>query len=420
MLTNTKTPRHVVTLADRIRVVRQRALVNDWYAEYARLLNESDSDESDPSPTPTPTRWTRSSRSAARARSVNGTSSGWPSWARPKTRDDQYVRPKRCKATRDEYEAHKHEMKSEHKHDYETQFATSTRTHGWMQRTRFHTTASRTCRAAPRRWTFIRTRGRTLPRRCGRRGVRRCAQRVGRRSARKSGSATPPMRPGARPADPSGDSSALERRELLRLREHVHRVTKRRVRVLLCPDGCWADALFRTAAMPAGQWLAWQHKSTAEMHTEKGQDLWQFRGRAWVHGRARRLLGQDRARSRVGCARQGAGRSRSSGHEVTKEKGTGRILPVPADGTTLPINLDGLVVALEASAPRWSRATRPRCARAPSRRPTRAWARRRPSSVRASWRGCGACTAASRCRGSRCRRRCATTTATCACCATAR
>ena len=47
MLTNTKTPRHVVTLADRIRVVRQRALVNDWYAEYARLLNESDSDESD-------------------------------------------------------------------------------------------------------------------------------------------------------------------------------------------------------------------------------------------------------------------------------------------------------------------------------------------------------------------------------------
>ena len=75
-------------------------------------------------------------------------------------------------------------------------------------------------------------------------------------------------------ADPSGDSSALERRELLRLRDHVHRVTKRRVRVLLCPDGCWADALFRTEAMPAGQWLAWQHKSTARWHSqEKGQDL---------------------------------------------------------------------------------------------------------------------------------------------------
>ena len=72
----------------------------------------------------------------------------------------------------------------------------------------------------------------------------------------------------------SGDNCALERRELLRLRDHVHRVTNRRVRVLLCPDGCWADALFRTEAMPAGQWLAWQHKSTAKMAlTRKGQDL---------------------------------------------------------------------------------------------------------------------------------------------------
>ena len=145
-----------------------------------------------------------------------------------------------------------------------------------------------------------------------------------------------------------GDDCALERRELLRLRDYVQGVTNGGVRVWICPDGCWADALFRTAAMPAGEFLAWQHKSTAKIHTdeEECKTFWQFKDvlgytgalvvcsveedpdLVWVlHGKVLDDYGEPDMK-------------------VFRTKKTW-INAVPADGRTLPSHhLDGLVYDL--------------------------------------------------------------------------
>lgn len=257
--------------------------------------------------------------------------------------------PKQMQAARVEYAAHKKEMASEHPHDHKTQFVTSSRTSWFLKHAYFHTklqnilgrpqtmniisyTWADACRADAAAVACIDAHGRSWE-----------AQ----RAQKEQRLATNALRR-AKAVAKNGDNSALERRELLRLRDHVHRVTNRRVRVLLCPDGCWADALFRTETMPPGQWLAWQHKSTKDIYTGNGRAYWSF---VKVLGYADALVvcSVEETPELLWVLR-GKVLDDHGGRDikVTKGKKTKRILPVPADGKTLPTNLDGLVAALEA------------------------------------------------------------------------
>jgi len=271
----------------------------------------------------------------------------------PRTRKLYKKRPKRTpeemQKARDEHAAHKHEMKStpEHKHDYKTKFATSSRTSWRDKKADFDTTLrnmpgrARTMHIYSHTWAdALRADAATVA----------CANAHNswntQRAQKKQRLAANAPRRAAGMAT-YGNNCALERRELLRLRKHVHRVTKGGVRVQICPDGCWADALFRTAAMPAGKWLAWQHKSTAKMHTnERGDTYWVFKN----------VLGYTHALvvcsvKDLDCVWVLHGKvldDHGVGYmTVTKSKGTETILPVPADGKTLPTNLYGLVAALQ-------------------------------------------------------------------------
>jgi len=348
MLTNTKTPRHVVTLADRIRVVRQRALVAACYAEYARLLNESDSDESE-SESDSDSDEVDTELQERRARTLREWDAlrvaimGPPGTRRPGRTPEEMQR------WRDENVVHKAEMKSnpEHKHDYETQFATSSRTLWCDAKAYFHTTLPNMPGRAETMDIYSHTwadalRADAAAVACANAHNGFEAQRAQKRQRRATNA---PRRAAGKARN--DHCSALERRELLRLRDHVHRVTNRRVRVRICPDGCWADALFRTADMPAGQWLAWQHKSTAKMATDKkDRTYWQFDD-VLTYTDALVVCSVEADLDRVWVVHgKVLDDHRTVNMKVTKEKDTGTILPVPADGTTLPINLDGLVVEL--------------------------------------------------------------------------
>jgi hypothetical protein len=76
----------------------------------------------------------------------------------------------------------------------------------------------------------------------------------------------------------NGDNCAMERRVLVSVRASAHRL-----RFLILPDGCLADALYRTDDMPPGQWLLYQQKTTFEMATTPQPNRntyrsgWQFR-----------------------------------------------------------------------------------------------------------------------------------------------
>jgi hypothetical protein len=267
---------------------------------------------------------------------------------KPRTR-----RPNRTAAepARDEYAAHKHEMASEHPHDHETQFVTSSRTRWHSKRARFHTQLKR----IPGRPKTMSIRSHTWADACRADAAAvACADANGiswkvKRAQKKLRFATNAPRR-AKCVATYGDNCALERRELLRLRDHVHRATNRRVRVLICPDGCWADALFRTEAMPAGQWLAWQHKSTAKMGTYEraGKDFWAF-GDVLGYADALVVCSVKTTPELLWVLRGKVLDDHGVRNmKVTKSKKTGKILNVPADGKTLPTNLDGLVAALEA------------------------------------------------------------------------
>ena len=147
-----------------------------------------------------------------------------------------------------------------------------------------------------------------------------------------------------------GDNGALERRELQRLRDHVHRATGRRVRVLICPDGCWADALFRTADMPTGQWLAWQHKTTRKMRIDKigGQTTYNFDSVLGYTG-ALVVCSVEEEPNRVWILRGKVLDDHGNwSMKVTKLKRSETVLKVPADNKTLPTeHLDELAAALE-------------------------------------------------------------------------
>ena len=283
---------------------------------------------------------------------ITGTPKTWG--VNPRTRKLYEKRPQRTppemQKARDAHEAHKHEMKStpEHKHDYKTRFATSSRTSWRDKHARFVTQLHEIPGRAETMYIHSHTWADALRADAAAVACANAHNSLNTQRAQKKQrlAANAPKR--AADMVKHGDNCALERRELLRLRDHVHRVTEGGVRVQICPDGCWADALFRTADMRAGQWLAWQHKSTAEMHTDekKGSTFWLFNkvlgythalvvcsdeeepDRVWVlHGK---VLDDHGVRDM----------------KVTKSKKKG-ILPVPADGKTLPTNLDGLVAALQ-------------------------------------------------------------------------
>jgi len=280
---------------------------------------------------------------------IEGIPETWGTTSRtkkPRTRRPNRTSTEQQK-TRDEYAAHKHEMKSEHPHDHVAQFAMSTRTAWVSNRGYFHTKLKRmaagTVHILSHTWADA-LRADAAATACANAHNSLETKRA-RKRQRHSALAT------KRAGDLAtyGDNAALERRELLRLRDHVHRVSNRRLRVLICPDGCWADALFRTTDMPPGQWLAWQHKSTEKMAIDKRRrnHYWCFQSmlgytgalvvcsvssepdRMWIiHGKVLDDHGVETA-------------------WITKSKKNG-MLPMTADGRTLPTNLDGLVLALEA------------------------------------------------------------------------
>jgi len=144
-----------------------------------------------------------------------------------------------------------------------------------------------------------------------------------------------------------GDASALERRELVRLRDVV--AEGGALRVLICPDGCLFDALFRTDAMPKGQWLAWQHKSTHQLgRDKKGYEYWQFSG---VKGYADAIVvcTVETEPDLVWAVRgKVLDKGQSTVMWVAKDKATGKPRPLPADGKTLPTPLGDVACALVA------------------------------------------------------------------------
>jgi len=242
-----------------------------------------------------------------------------------------------------DFEAHKHEMASQNKEDKTTQFALSRRTR-WYQKSFWTklkisnhqlTIASSTwadalktdaaANACADAHASLKTKR-----------VKRAQRYVANAVRRAAGVAV------------SGDSSALERRELLRLRDHVQTATNDTVRVLLCPDGCWADALFRTDAMPEGQWLCWQHKSTHKMHTDEqtGETFWRF-GKVRGYVGALVVCSVEKLPDLLWVMDGAVLDAHKAAHmRVTKSSVSGEILPVPADGKTLPTDLGGLVAAL--------------------------------------------------------------------------
>ena len=186
---------------------------------------------------------------------IMGTTETWG--INPQTKELYKIRPHRTspemQKSRDEHAAHKHEMKStpEHKHDYETQFATSSRTRWWDKRACFHTVLQnmpgrvKTMDILSYTWADA-LRADAAAVACANAHNGYTTQRA---QKKQRHAANAPRR--AAGMAKTGDNCALERRELLRMRKHVHRVTEGGVRVQICPDGCWADALFRTADMRA-------------------------------------------------------------------------------------------------------------------------------------------------------------------------
>ena len=141
-----------------------------------------------------------------------------------------------------------------------------------------------------------------------------------------------------------GDNSALERRELVRLRDVVAKGGA--LRVLICPDGCLFDALFRTEDMPEGQWLAWQHKSTHELGNNKGREYWRF---CEVKGYIDAIVvcTVENMPDLVWAVRGKVldeGKARNM--HVTKDKVTGKPRPLKADGKTLPTPLEDVARTL--------------------------------------------------------------------------
>ena len=281
---------------------------------------------------------------------IMGTPATWgicPYRKRPRKRQPNRSTAER-QATRNEYVAHRHEMKSEHKHDHKTRFVTSSYTSWHPGGAYFDTnlqgmpclpntvhilshTWADACRADAAAVACSDAHGKSLRAQRAKK-KERLAENAARREFGLS---------------IGGDNSALERRELLRLRDHVHRVTNRSVRVLICPDGCWADALFRTEAMSEGQWLTWQHKSTARMATNMdGTTYWCF-GKVLGYTGPLVVCSVEAESDRLWVLRgKVLDDNGSQAMQVTKSKKNG-ILPVPADGKTLPTNLYGLVHALQ-------------------------------------------------------------------------
>ena len=142
-----------------------------------------------------------------------------------------------------------------------------------------------------------------------------------------------------------GDNCALERRELVRLRDVVE---GGKLRVLILPDGCRFDALVRTKHMPKGRWLAWQHKSTHKsVRCNRGSEGWRFND---VKGYADAIVVCTVA-NKPGLVWVVRGKVLDEGKSehlwVTKDKVTAEPWPLPADGKTLPTPLGDVARVLE-------------------------------------------------------------------------
>jgi hypothetical protein len=121
------------------------------------------------------------------------------------------------------------------------------------------------------------------------------------------------------------------------------------LRVLICPDGCLFDALFRTEDMPKGQWLAWQHKSTHQLARDnKGREYWKF-AKVKKYADAIVVCTVEAEPDLVWAVRgKVLDEGQAGDMKVTKDKVTRKPRPLKADGKTLPMSLKDVARALEA------------------------------------------------------------------------
>ena len=139
-----------------------------------------------------------------------------------------------------------------------------------------------------------------------------------------------------------GDNCAMERRVLVSVRASAHPL-----RFLILPDGCLADALYRTDDMPPGQWLLYQQKTTFEMATTPRSNgntyysCWQF---GQVKGYGKMLVACECETDGKIWVLEGttldAGRSTDLWITFSQKE---KILPPQCDASCLPTDRKGLV-----------------------------------------------------------------------------
>jgi len=151
----------------------------------------------------------------------------------------------------------------------------------------------------------------------------------------------------------NGDNSAMERRVLVHLRDLL---AVEGVFVYICPDGCLADALYRTANMPDKHWLMLQLKTTAKEFDRKSYD--KKNGRTYTYTYRGYEFGKVKGYSSmlVACVCEGDGKTwvlpgstldagKSSELKITRSKKNGNLRPTPC-GKVKPTTLAGLVARL--------------------------------------------------------------------------
>jgi len=149
----------------------------------------------------------------------------------------------------------------------------------------------------------------------------------------------------------NGDNSAMERRVLVQLRNLL---AAEGVAFHICPDGCLADALYRTADMPDKQWLMLQLKTTAKEFDRKYYK--KKRGRTYTKRGYEFQDVKGYGDMLVACVCEGDGMTwvlpgstldagKSTSLEITRSTKSGNVRPTPC-GKVMPTTLAGLVARL--------------------------------------------------------------------------
>jgi len=150
----------------------------------------------------------------------------------------------------------------------------------------------------------------------------------------------------------NGDNCAMERRVLVHLRDLL--AEHEDVSFHICPDGCLADALYRTADMPDKQWLMLQLKTTAKEYDKKSYNKkygCTYTSRGYQFKDVKGYSGML-----VACVCEGDGMTwvlpgsaldvgKNADLTITRSEKNGKLLPTPC-GKVKPTTLAGLVARL--------------------------------------------------------------------------